>query len=384
MNLKIHSIPVKTATIILLGLSIIMAGSYYFISSKSREIAYDEHHKATREILSISSKNINQYVDNSLNAIEYVAKDPLAIKALKIGDRKSLEEFSQLADIVQKSRAWAFSGISIFDMNCILKAGDESVASALNKDFSYRDYCKDVKSKKDSVYSGAVLSVTTGTVVFTVATPVTSNNEMIGFVVAGINLDPMFDRLPVKGGEDYYFIVVGKLGNILLDSREGTVRKNILVPVDPNRIGGKVFAMVKSGNSGDILEMSDEFGEMHLVGFDVSDKHQITTIIGEPIKIVQEFGDYLSNLTLSVLLAMLFSSILFIAWIALILAKRLNRITETVYRISKGDFTVKIDSRDLNSKDEVGDLSRAFERVVVSLKLAMREQLPSQEEKNIK
>lgn len=55
------------------------------------------------------------------------------------------------------------------------------------------------------------------------------------------------------------------------------------------------------------------------------------------------------------------------------LTQPITRLTEVVNEISHGKLDVKLDK--LDTQDEIGDLARAFERVVVSLKLAMRSQM---------
>lgn len=373
INLRAKSLAVKIALVILLGMSIIVIGSYYFISNNSYEAAKNDHIQKTRELLNFSSDNIDQYLDNSWNAIEYVATSQIAINALQVGNKESLDKFTYLANIVQGSRTWALSGVSVFDMNCVLRAGDDSVASVVGKDFSHRDYCNGILKEKKSYTGDVVISSATGVVVLTIATPIKLNGEMIGFVASGINLDPLFERLPVRGGEHYYFVLVDKSGNIILDSRDGIVKQNIITPVAPNKVGGKVFAKVKDGNEGEIVEMTNELGENHLIGFNISKNHKIITIVGEPVNKVTELGDYLNSMTVRAMLVMLLMGFILVLGTTFALAKRLNKITHIVSNISKGDFTVKIDSKELNSKDEIGDLARAFERVMVSLKLAMKE-----------
>ncbi|OGG29485.1 hypothetical protein A3A63_01470 [Candidatus Gottesmanbacteria bacterium RIFCSPLOWO2_01_FULL_46_9] len=51
----------------------------------------------------------------------------------------------------------------------------------------------------------------------------------------------------------------------------------------------------------------------------------------------------------------------------------LQKLTHVVNDISTGKLDAKIDPKLVESKDEIGDLARAFDRTVVSLKLAMRE-----------
>lgn len=52
----------------------------------------------------------------------------------------------------------------------------------------------------------------------------------------------------------------------------------------------------------------------------------------------------------------------------------IQRLTRIVNDISIGKFDSKIDAKTLESHDEIGELARAFDRTIVSLKLAMKDQ----------
>src|SRR3989338_3474008 len=54
----------------------------------------------------------------------------------------------------------------------------------------------------------------------------------------------------------------------------------------------------------------------------------------------------------------------------------INRLTEKISALSTGNMDVKIDESTLKAGDEVGDLARAFSRVLASLKLAMNRASP--------
>ena len=50
----------------------------------------------------------------------------------------------------------------------------------------------------------------------------------------------------------------------------------------------------------------------------------------------------------------------------------ISKLTGVIDRISSGEFNVKIDPKLMQSHDEVGELAEAFERTIVSLRLAIR------------
>jgi len=54
------------------------------------------------------------------------------------------------------------------------------------------------------------------------------------------------------------------------------------------------------------------------------------------------------------------------------------KLTKVVNDISTGQLDSKIDPTMLESADEIGGLARAFDRTIVSLKLAMKDQTAGQ------
>ncbi len=78
-----------------------------------------------------------------------------------------------------------------------------------------------------------------------------------------------------------------------------------------------------------------------------------------------------------------FATLFFISFIilfGLVLASSITRpikeLTEVIGRISTGDLGAQMSPRLLQSEDEVGELARAFERTLVSLKMAMKQSAP--------
>lgn len=67
------------------------------------------------------------------------------------------------------------------------------------------------------------------------------------------------------------------------------------------------------------------------------------------------------------------------------IASPIQRLTKDIIKISKGELNVQIDNKIKESKSEIGDLAKAFERTIVSLKLAIKKskitpELPAKQE----
>ena len=63
-------------------------------------------------------------------------------------------------------------------------------------------------------------------------------------------------------------------------------------------------------------------------------------------------------------------SIMFGLYLSRFISKPIQQLTKTIEDISMGKLDTEIKGKE--RKDEIGDLARAFERTIVSLKLAMR------------
>jgi len=71
--------------------------------------------------------------------------------------------------------------------------------------------------------------------------------------------------------------------------------------------------------------------------------------------------------------------------ISILVSQPLTQLTRTIEQLSRGNLNAEINPKLKESKDEIGDLARAFERTMVSLKLAMKKsgikkQVPEEKE----
>lgn len=101
----------------------------------------------------------------------------------------------------------------------------------------------------------------------------------------------------------------------------------------------------------------------------------------EEQEIFSELNNYRNlNILISIILA--FISVAIALYFAKSISDPINNLAKAVNDISRGKFDVKLEK--LEGKDEIADLSRAFERTVVSLKLAMKEITEKKQESNNK
>ena len=104
----------------------------------------------------------------------------------------------------------------------------------------------------------------------------------------------------------------------------------------------------------------------------ISDGFRLAELIRTERAAIQQRASSLTALFVIILAIIIITSLFF----NMHAAKLIKKLTQTIDRISKGEFDVGIDSKLKESKDEIGDLSRAFDRTIVSLKLAMKQTSP--------
>ncbi len=81
----------------------------------------------------------------------------------------------------------------------------------------------------------------------------------------------------------------------------------------------------------------------------------------------------------AILIIFFFGLIILNALFNRILIVPIQKLTKVVKDISTGNLNTKIEPKILEAKDEIGELARAFDRTIVSLKLSMREQAAKDE-----
>ncbi len=99
------------------------------------------------------------------------------------------------------------------------------------------------------------------------------------------------------------------------------------------------------------------------------------TLVKSDIEMQKKFAMSMYNLIFVIMGVNLLGVIFFGTYLTrLLITKPIQRLTNVVNDISIGKFDTKIDLKTLESPDEIGELARAFDRTIVSLKLAMKDQ----------
>ena len=149
-------------------------------------------------------------------------------------------------------------------------------------------------------------------------------------------------------------------------------RKNETAIDNATQESDRISFLVKremGANASGFLELTDENGTAFHVSFKKLDYATVIIIHSQaPLdKLMAElFSIIIVGAVTSALLA-----VLLIVFTVKRLTNHIDSITQVIDDISKGKLDTMIEPELLSRDDEIGELARAFERTIVSLKLAM-------------
>jgi len=169
--------------------------------------------------------------------------------------------------------------------------------------------------------------------------------------------------------KSYYSAIIDFDENVLISD---TANQEILI--EKCFIEENIEAVEQGNNSFIHIQNDDEYFICSGVPIIGASGEQVGTVLSSLDMTIHAKSISANNYTIIGTLAALF--VLVILGLAFFLFYTITfpirKLTMTADKISKGETDVVINPDVLKSKDEIGDLARAFERTMTSLKLAMR------------
>ena len=211
------------------------------------------------------------------------------------------------------------------------------------------------------------------TAIIKYATPIFDRNgNKEGIVMAKIRASNILSGLQERRGSGSMFLLDNKgyyLSNPIRE-REWGSSNDLNTGENVKRYLPQISDKILSGDSGTVVHLSNVVS-FAPVSLDKANNQNFWVIM----KIVPEEVALLPVESLKSTLIAMFLITLGVLVISLYIASKMitipiNKLTAAVNDISSGKLNTKIEGNE--RKDEIGELSRAFERTVVSLKIAMR------------
>lgn len=285
---------------------------------------------------------------------------------------------TQLSRFLQ---AYHYDDVMLLDVNGVVIYTNNKEHRLLELNRQLTDITNTVvREGKNGVFLSQIMPdpITKGNFEFMVSGPVYDvNGKMLGIVVFQIDAENLYSFVGNRTG-------LGDSGEIFLvklnETKDGAVVTSplrfesdaILNKVikfgDENALDAQFAAQEKNEGSGEVV---DYRGAMVLAAW----RHIHDMEWGLVVKIDEaEALEAITNMQKTTWLVVSLLVLLSIG-ISLIMAYSITRPIEKLTRIandiSRGNLSVKVES--LSNQDEIGDLARAFDRTIISLKLAMRE-----------
>ncbi len=196
-----------------------------------------------------------------------------------------------------------------------------------------------------------------------VSVPIKDNNELVGVMCAAMTIDNMSKLVATwKRGKTGFAFLVDETGKVVAHQvKEYVVEQKKL---DKHPLIAKFRKTRKDASLQFINEKgNDSLGRVRGIKY------------GWAVAIQQETGEVFADLRGDQLFAMILLGltvvlVALIAWLsARAVVRPIKKLTDAAERMSLGDMDVKID---IQSKDEVGLLAQAINRMQLSLRLAMK------------
>ncbi|MCD4744505.1 MAG: zinc-ribbon domain-containing protein [Desulfobacteraceae bacterium] len=257
---------------------------------------------------------------------------------------------------------------------------NESVVGVIEKlkafNVTQRPWYVSTKKKKKVIWTEPYVDANTKKLVVTCAAPVfNSKNVFVGAVGFDVLLDTLQkDILTMDIGYDSYAFLVSSKGSVLVrpgmksgDARwDTTYKTSDLLKTDNTQFNSIISKMIKGKSGIDTYETGDEirytaYAPLQTIGASMG-------IVASKDEVVKP-AVAIRNLIIIVFVVVLLLSILIGLFIGNNITKPINELTMMANLISQGKKDLNV--LDEDRKDEIGVLTKAFNRLVISLKLAM-------------
>jgi len=217
--------------------------------------------------------------------------------------------------------------------------------------------------------------------------PVYDNEEFIGIVGQDFILQKIIEITKKSSvGETGTLFFIDNLGNIIahpdnefLIGKKAANDETLNLKTLPDKALTKVLQNLPNENGFKFTGEDNRRIVMYFPLNSVNWKMIYAVSEEEFLKIAtQANNQYLISFVVFALSVIVFM----ILMITFMLIQPIKKLTNTVEDISMGKLDVEVDSKLKESKDEIGDLARAFDRTIISLKLAMKQTSPELKKKS--
>ncbi len=337
--------------ILMLIASLLPLGVYWSITFNKTSDLFLENAETLMAQTGLGVKNqVDEWIDKNVRALNTAARLPEMIAM----DRNRQEP---VLKAIQKSYPWMYLVFTV-DPNGFNTARSDGKPL---KDYSDRQYYKGVMQGKKISWQ-TVIGKTSKKPALVMAVPILSAGRIVGVMAMASTIDDISKSVARwRHGSTGFAFLVDETGKVVSHQRKSYVIEQKNLNTHP------LIQAYRKDKRAKTLQFKDEQGREvlgHVLGnqYDwVLVVRQESQEIHEPLKGVQQF--------FYILLIVTILAVFIIAWFfARTVVKPIMTLTDIAERMSLGELDIKVD---VNSKDEIGLLAQAVERMRISLNLAM-------------
>ncbi|MBW2251645.1 MAG: cache and HAMP domain-containing protein [Deltaproteobacteria bacterium] len=297
------------------------------------------------------SNQVDEWIDKNVRVLKAAARLPEIVSM-----NRSLQEPALKA--IQKEYPWMYLVFTV-DLNGLNTARNDGKPL---KNYSDRQYYKDVAIKGKALTWQTLIGKTSKKPALVLAVPIISGGRTIGVMAAAANIDDISKSVARwRRGKTGYAFLVDETGKVV------SHQVKQFVVQQKNLNGHPLVQAYRKDRKAKTLIFKDDRGR-DIMGNVRGNRYDWALVtrqdyeeISEPLKDVQQFFYILLIATIFV--------VSIIAWFfARTVVKPITTLTDIAERMSLGELE---DEVNIKSKDEIGLLAMAIERMRISLNLAM-------------
>jgi len=292
---------------------------------------------------------------------EWIDKNILILRtAARLNDIASMDRVKQehILKAINQEYPWMYLVFTVGVNGMNVARNDDKPLT----DYSDRDYYKDVMQGKELSWQ-VLIGKTSKKPAVVLAVPIkAADNSIIGVMAAAMNIDDISKTVAAwKKGKTGFAFLVDEKGKVVSHQ----IPEYVIEQKDLNS-HPLVFAIRKKGKEISLSFKNDKGKPTY--GYAKSNKYGWVTVIQQEDE--EAFGQVKRNQIFALsILGFTVIMVSLIAWLsARTIVKPIMQLTNAAERMSMGDLEVKID---IKSKDEIGLLAQALNRMQTSLNMAM-------------
>lgn len=223
MNKKI-----RNYTIYIMFTIVILTYIFYTTYSNYRDSIINKQQENLLLIADSISDSINLYFNEKSKILEIASNNPEVLKVIE--NESSQIEISVFKNIMNNNRN-EYNSISLYDEEGRKIRSLSSINTKI-PDFIHYDIKSEISKNINNTYISDPYKNKEGYINIDITKPVIKNSEIIGYLMLGVNLQNIHEKLvlPVDVGEEGYIVVKDSKGIIIMHKSKEQLGKHVIEP----------------------------------------------------------------------------------------------------------------------------------------------------------